>query len=30
AWRMDYNGVRPHSSLGGLTPKEFVAVGAGL
>lgn len=23
-WRMDYNGVRPHSSLGNLTPEEFI------
>src|SRR5216683_1722354 len=23
AWRHDYNHVRPHSSLGGLTPSEF-------
>lgn len=23
AWRIDYNEKRPHSSLGGLTPKEF-------
>lgn len=23
-WRMDYNTVRPHSSLGGLTPREFM------
>lgn len=23
AWRKDYNEERPHSSLGGLTPKEF-------
>jgi putative transposase len=22
-WRIDYNEIRPHSSLGGLTPKEF-------
>jgi len=22
-WRRDYNENRPHSSLGGLTPKEF-------
>lgn len=25
AWRMDYNHHRPHSSLGHLTPSEFVA-----
>ena len=24
AWRMDYNGHRPHSSLGNLSPEEFV------
>ncbi len=24
AWRSDYNAVRPHSSLEGLTPQEFV------
>jgi putative transposase len=23
AWRADYNGARPHTSLGGLTPSEF-------
>ena len=26
AWRKDYNGVRPHSSLGGLAPKEFMEI----
>ena len=25
SWRIDYNENRPHSSLGGLTPKEFAA-----
>ena len=25
AWRVDYNARRPHSSLGHLTPNEFVA-----
>jgi Integrase core domain len=25
AWRIDYNAVRPHSSLGYLTPDEFAA-----
>ena len=25
AWRLDYNQRRPHSSLGHLTPDEFVA-----
>jgi putative transposase len=24
AWRIDYNEHRPHSSLGNLTPKEFI------
>ena len=23
-WRIDYNGVRPHSSLGNLSPEEFI------
>src|SRR5687767_6064396 len=26
AWRVDYNARRPHSSLGHLTPNEFVAL----
>ena len=25
AWRQEYNDYRPHSSLGGLTPSEFVS-----
>jgi putative transposase len=25
AWRREYNAVRPHSSLGNLTPAEFAA-----
>jgi putative transposase len=25
AWRVDYNTRRPHSSLGHLTPREFVS-----
>lgn len=29
-WRTEYNRERPHSSLGGLTPEEFVRNGAGL
>ncbi len=27
AWRRDYNQVRPHSSLGDLTPSEFIIQG---
>jgi len=23
-WRIDYNTARPHSSLGNLTPEEFI------
>lgn len=30
AWRKDYSSARPHSSLGGLTPQEFVETSAGL
>lgn len=26
AWRQDYNHLRPHSSLGALTPSEFAAI----
>jgi len=25
-WRKDYNGSRPHSSLGNLTPREFAQI----
>jgi putative transposase len=26
-WRKDYNSIRPHSSLNGLAPEEFIATG---
>jgi putative transposase len=29
-WRLDYNEFRPHSSLAGLTPREFAEIKAGL
>jgi putative transposase len=29
AWRIDYNTVRPHSSLGGRTPDQFAAISGG-
>ena len=29
AWRVDYNTVRPHSSLGGRTPHQFATVSGG-
>src|SRR4051812_45658303 len=29
AWRVDYNGVRPHSSLAGRTPQQFAAMTEG-
>jgi putative transposase len=28
SWRLDYNRVRPHSSLGDLTPEEFAQTAA--
>jgi putative transposase len=29
AWRVDYNTVRPHSSLDGATPEQFATIGEG-
>jgi putative transposase len=29
AWRIDYNTVRPHSSLAGATPEQFARISAG-
>ena len=28
-WRADYNAVRPHTTLGGLSPEQFLAAEAG-
>jgi putative transposase len=30
AWRIDFNEVRPHSSLEGMTPKEYAEANRGL
>jgi hypothetical protein len=30
AWRIDYNIVRPHSSLDGATPEHFAKTSEGL
>ena len=29
AWRVDYNTVRPHSALGGATPRQFALTSMG-
>lgn len=29
AWRLDYNSLRPHSSLAGRTPQQFAAISVG-
>ncbi len=29
AWRVDYNTVRPHSSLDGVTPEQFARASTG-